>query len=63
MCTKTWYFDILLCGLLCYLLTNWDTFDLFFDTITPVLIIFVCNLALFIRVVYQHMIDYWSCSE
>jgi len=56
MCTNIWYFDALLCGLPCYLLTNWGTFDLFFDTIIPVLIIFVCNLALFIRVVYQHMV-------
>jgi len=56
MRTNIWYFDALLCGLLCYLLTNWGTFDLFVDTIIPVLIIFVCNLALFIRVVYQHMV-------
>ena len=56
MCTNTWYFDSLLCGLPCYLLTNWGIFDLFFDIIIPVLIIFVFNLALFIRVVYQNMI-------
>jgi hypothetical protein len=56
MCTNTWYFDSLLCSLSCHLLTSWGTFDLFFDVIIPVLIIFVFNLALFIRVVYQNMI-------
>jgi phosphatidylglycerophosphate synthase len=56
MCIKTPYFDRLLCGLPCYLLTSWGTFDLFFDVITPVLIIFLCNLALFLRVVCQNTI-------
>jgi hypothetical protein len=56
MCVNTRYFDSLLCGFPCYLSTNWGTFDLFFDVISPVLIIFICNLALFIRVVYHNMI-------
>jgi hypothetical protein len=56
MCINIRDFDSLLCGLPCYLLTNWGTFDLFFDIITPVLIIFLCNLALFLRVVCQNMI-------
>jgi hypothetical protein len=55
MCTNTRDFDSLFCGMPCYLSTNWGTFDLFFDVILPVLIIFTFNLALFIRVVYQHM--------
>jgi phosphatidylglycerophosphate synthase len=56
MCTNTWYFDSLLCSLSCHLLTNWGTFDLFFDVIIPALIIFISNFALFRRVVYQNMI-------
>jgi phosphatidylglycerophosphate synthase len=55
MCTNTRYYDSLLCGLPCYLLTNWGTFDLFFDVIFPVVTIFVFNLLLFIRAVYQSM--------
>ncbi|CAF2900014.1 unnamed protein product [Rotaria sp. Silwood2] len=56
MCTNTRYFDSLLCGMPCYLLTNWGTFDLFFDVIFPVLTIFIFNLALFIRVIQQKLI-------
>lgn len=55
MCENTRFYNSLLCGLPCYLLTNWGTFDLFVDVIAPVLIIFICNLTLFIRVVYQNM--------
>ena len=53
MCTSTWFFDSLLCGVPCYLTTSWGTFDLFFDVIFPVIIIFLTNLALFLRVVYR----------
>lgn len=53
MCTSDWYFDSLLCGVPCYLMTSWGTFDLFFDVIFPVLTIFLTNLALFLRVVYR----------
>ena len=53
MCTSEHYFDSLLCGIPCYLTTTWGTFDLFFDVVFPVLTIFIANLALFIRVVYQ----------
>ena len=56
MCVPEFNFSSLLCGLPCYLFTNWGTFDLFFDVISPVLIIFLCNLALFLRVVYQNMV-------
>ena len=56
MCIPAFNFNSLLCGLPCYLFTNWGTFDLFVDVISPVLIIFLCNLALFLRVVYQNMI-------
>ncbi|CAF1113982.1 unnamed protein product [Rotaria sordida] len=56
MCTNERYFDRLLCGMPCHLLTNWGTFDLFFDVIFPVLAIFVFNLALLIRVIHQKLI-------
>ncbi|CAF0786028.1 unnamed protein product [Adineta steineri] len=55
MCTNTRDYNALLCGLPCYLFTNWGTFDLFFDVIFPVLTIFIFNLILFIRAVYQSM--------
>ena len=53
MCVNTRYFDQLLCGLPCYLSTNWGTFDLFVDVIAPIFIIFLSNLALFSRVIHQ----------
>jgi hypothetical protein len=54
MCTNTRDFNSLLCGLPCYLLTNWGTFDLFFDVISPVLIIFLSDLTLVIRVFHRN---------
>ncbi|CAM2704939.1 unnamed protein product [Rotaria socialis] len=56
MCENTRYFDSLLCGLPCYLMTSWGTFDLFFDVISPVLIISIFNLALFVRVIKQSLV-------
>ena len=56
VCTNQWRYDSLLCGLPCYLLTNFGTFDLFFDIIIPVSIIFLSNLALFLRIVYRNTI-------
>ncbi len=56
MCIPAFNFNSLLCGLPCYLFTSWEAFDLFVDVISPVLIIFLCNLALFLRVVYQNMV-------
>ncbi|CAF3819622.1 unnamed protein product [Rotaria sp. Silwood1] len=55
MCINIRYFNSLLCGMPCYLLTNWGTFDLFFDVISPVLTIFIFNLALFICVIQQKL--------
>lgn len=55
MCENMRFYDSLLCGLPCYLFTNWGTFDLFCDVIAPVLTIFIFNLALFVRAVYQSM--------
>jgi hypothetical protein len=55
MCENTRYFDSLLCGMPCYLMTNWGTFDLFFDVIFPVLIISIFNLALLVRVINQSL--------
>ena len=56
MCITILDFTSLFCGIPCYLFTNWGTFDLFVNVISPVLIIFLCNLALFLRVVYQNMV-------
>ncbi|UJR27964.1 hypothetical protein I4U23_009222 [Adineta vaga] len=56
MCTNTRYYDSLLCGLPCYLFTNWGIFDLFCDIILPVMTIFIFNFILFTRAVYQSMI-------
>ena len=52
MCTNAFDFASLLCGSSCYLFTSWGTFDIFFNTISPVFIIFLCNLTLFLRVVH-----------
>ncbi|CAF0826049.1 unnamed protein product [Adineta ricciae] len=56
MCTNTRSYVALLCGLPCYLLTTWGTFDLFCDVILPVLTIFMFNLILFIRAIYHTMV-------
>ena len=56
-CVNQWRFDSLLCGLPCYLLTSFGTFDLFFDVITPVCVIFLCNFALFLRIVYRNTLS------
>ena len=48
---NTRYFDSLLCGLPCYLCIYWGIFDVLVEVITPVLIIFLYNFALFLRVV------------
>lgn len=54
MCVSKWYFDSLLCGLPCYLLSNWGTLDIFVNAIGPAFIVFLSNLALFLRVVHQN---------
>lgn len=56
MCVSTRYFDSLFCGLPCYLSTNWGTLDLFVCAISPTFIIFLSNLALFLRVIQQNRI-------
>ncbi|CAF1987678.1 unnamed protein product [Rotaria magnacalcarata] len=55
MCENTRYFNSLLCGMPCYLRTNWGTFDLFFNIIFPVLIISIFNLTLVVRVTNQSL--------
>ena len=56
MCTSEWSFDALLCTIPCYLTTNWGTFDLFVNVISPTCLIFLMNLTLFIRIIYQQML-------
>lgn len=55
MCVTTPRFDRLLCGLPCFIFTNWGTLNLFIDVICPVIIIFIFNIALIIRVIYQKL--------
>ncbi|CAF1528049.1 unnamed protein product [Rotaria magnacalcarata] len=55
MCENTRYFDSLLCGMPCYLMTSWGTFDLFVDVIFPVFLISLFNLALLVRVINQSL--------
>ena len=53
MCTSVWYFDSLLCGQPCYLATNWSSADVFVNTVLPITVIMIANLALIIRVIHQ----------
>ncbi|CAF3773912.1 unnamed protein product [Rotaria socialis] len=53
MCVNTWIFYRPLCGLPCYLATNWNYYDFIFNIIMPVLFILIANVALVIRVVKQ----------
>ncbi|CAM4841536.1 unnamed protein product [Rotaria magnacalcarata] len=55
MCANTWIFYRPLCGLPCYLATNWNYYDLIFNIIMPVLFILIANVALVIRVVKQKL--------
>ncbi|CAM4792348.1 unnamed protein product [Rotaria magnacalcarata] len=55
MCANTWIFDRLLCGLPCYLTTNWGYYDLIFNIIMPVLFILIANVAFVIRVIKQKL--------
>jgi hypothetical protein len=52
-CKNVWDFTSLLCGLPCYLMTDLGTFDLIVDTIIPVAIILIANIALVARVIIQ----------
>ncbi|CAF3464513.1 unnamed protein product [Rotaria socialis] len=55
MCVNTWVFYRPLCGLPCYVATNWNYYDLIFNIIMPVLFILIANVALVIRVVKQKL--------
>ncbi|CAF4610175.1 unnamed protein product, partial [Rotaria magnacalcarata] len=55
MCVNTWIFYRPLCGLPCYLATNWNYYDFIFNIIMPVLFILIANVALVIRVVKQKL--------
>ncbi|CAF3804473.1 unnamed protein product [Rotaria sp. Silwood1] len=56
MCVTTPRSDRFLCGLPCFLFTNWGTVNLFIDIISPVVIICIFNIALVIRVIHQKLI-------
>lgn len=55
MCINNWIFDSLLCGLPCYLMTNWGTFDLVFNVVFPVTVILFANLALLTRILARRL--------
>jgi hypothetical protein len=51
VCTNAWIFDSLLCGLPCYLMTNWGTYDLLINITAPVSIILIANTLLILRII------------
>ena len=53
LCINKWQYDSYLCGLPCYVPTSLGVFDIFFAVVTPVFIIFLCNLVLVVRVIHQ----------
>jgi hypothetical protein len=55
VCINSWDFEPLFCGNPCYLNTTWGGVDIFVNIFTPVLIIFIANVTLIIRVIYQQM--------
>lgn len=55
MCQSEWNYEALICGIPCYLLTNWGAFDLFFNILLSTCIIMFSNLGLCIRVAYQYL--------
>ena len=55
MCTNVWTSAGLYCGLPCYFLTVWNTFDVLFNIVLTTLIITVMNLALILRVLKRRV--------
>ena len=51
MCTNVWTYDSLYCGLPCYFMTDWNTFDILFNIVFLTMLITVTNVALILRVV------------
>ena len=51
MCTNIWTYDSLYCGLPCYVMTMWNTFDVLVNLVFTIVLITVMNLALILRVV------------
>ena len=55
VCTNSWSFDSLLCGVSCHLTTSWGTTDILINIVLFVTIILTANVTLIIRVVYQRL--------
>ena len=55
VCTNRWNFDAHLCGQLCHFSTVWGSLDVFVNIVVFVTIIFIANITLIIRVVYQRL--------